>query len=428
MALPRLSDNRQGFTLVELLIGLLIAGFTAAGATYTVGVLHKQSDNRVIQSEMQRLNEAATAYVASGGTIGGGDTALTVLAKIQTPVDTTTFHALGTMTGYLPATYDLQAYSASDGYARLVWSGTAFSVANSGAGYRPVHLATAKTLTPQNIATSGATFATTSPWIWQYGPGGTGSNNKAGLSISGPQTITTPGSYTWTLSGTQSGPLTLTLNSGQIFSGTGTTLSQSEAFNYGDNLSFVIIGTFNPTDKTASSTTTLRVTVAIPTTALSVTYAREDSSSSTNFTYTQVSNPSGPPATRDGIALSVSGSPSGVNIYYTYDGSAPTSSSNLYAGPFQIPLSAWSSSVSFKAVAISNQGSMVSGPILSLTLTPVKAALAAPTLSPASGSTILESSSVTVVPVNGTTDSPRTEKGGVTPTIVSSRALSFTFP
>ena len=401
----------------------------ATAITYTVGAMHRQSDSNVLQAEMKRLNDAVTAFTASGGTITSSDNALTVLAKIQTPVNTTTFHALGTMTGYLPATYDLQAYSAADGYARLVWNGSHYQIATSGTGYRPVTLATPKNLTPQNIPTVGQTFATTSQWVWQYQSAGTGgANNPANLSISGPSSITTPGSYTWTLTSSQSGPLSLTLNNGQIYTAVGSSMSQGEAFNYGDRLTFTIIGTFTPGDLTSASTTSLLVTVSIPTSVLAVNYSREDLTTSTNFTYTQVSNPNGPPSVRDGIVLSVAGNPPGVSVYYTYDGSAPTAGSNLYTGPFQVPLPAWSSSISLKAVAISTSGSMVSGPILSLTLTPLQTQLAAPSFNPVSGSTISQSTAVQVIPANSTTDSPRTALGGAAPTNTSSLSLSFTFP
>ena len=98
------------------------------------------------------------------------------------------------------------------------------------------------------------------------------------------------------------------------------------------------------------------------------------------------------------------------------------------SGPFQVPLPAWSSSISLKAVAISTSGSMVSGPILSLTLTPLQTQLAAPSFNPVSGSTISQSTPVQVIPANSTTDSPRTALGGAAPTNTSSLSLSFTFP
>src|ERR1017187_10030938 len=76
------NPSSRGFTLIEILLALALMALIATAITYTVGAMHRQSDSNVLQAEMKRLNDAVTAFTASGGTITGSDTALTVLAKI----------------------------------------------------------------------------------------------------------------------------------------------------------------------------------------------------------------------------------------------------------------------------------------------------------------------------------------------------------
>jgi hypothetical protein len=414
------------------MIVLAVTGFAVAGFYGVYGYVRAQGDQTTMNAEAKKLNDAVTIYLNGGGSLTVSDTATSVLAKIQTPVDTNTFHALQTVTAIVPATYDLQAYSVADGRARLTWTGTAYAVGTTGAGFRPVTLSTPKTLTAQTIATSGETFATTSHWVWDFtNPAPAGANNPAGLVITGPQSITTPGTYTWTLTSTISGPLTMRLQNNQFFNGVGTTLNESQSFTYGANFTFAVLGSYVPADATSAKTITYPVTVNIPVVALAVIYAREDGTTSTGFTYAQVTATSGPPATRDGIVLSVAGNPSGVSVYYTYDGTDPTAASNLYTGPFNVPLAAWSGSVPFKAVAIPSGEGSVSGPILSLTLTPTQTQLGAPSFNPSPSGTVAQGSSITVVPNNATTGSPRTVVGDLPlspPTASSSNATSVPLP
>jgi hypothetical protein len=221
------------------------------------------------------------------------------------------------------------------------------------------------------------------------------------------------------------------LQNNQFFNGVGTSLVQSSSFTYGANFTFVILGSYIPGDSTSALTVTYPVTVNIPVASLSVIYAREDGTASTSFTYAQVTATSGPPAVRDGIVLSVAGNPTGVSIYYTYDGTDPTSASNLYTGPFNVPLASWSGSVPFKAVAIPSGAGSVSGPLLDMTLTPTAVQLGAPTLNPSPSSPVPQGSSITVIPNNVATDSPRTVAGDLPlapPTAISSEAMIFQLP
>jgi prepilin-type N-terminal cleavage/methylation domain-containing protein len=437
--LPFSRNKTSGLTLVESLVALAVIGLISATAAVPVmGAIRKRLDDRAIAGEQAALNRAVAAYVGAGGSLDASDDATSVLIKLQTPLTETSARATGAMHALVPLNHDLIAFAAADERARLVWDRPTlqYKVANSGIGHRPVKLATPKVLAATTRSVEGQQFGTTSKWVWEFSESNaTGSGTAAALSWAGPTNITAPGAYSWTLNSSISGNLNITFPNTPTYSTTGTSATQGAAFTYGDVKTFTIVGALTSGDATQAQTQFLTVTVNIPHPELAVEYSREDGTTTTSFSYAQVADSSGVPGARNGIVLSIPGAPAGAAIYYTYDGSEPSqgttgafqpsSTSTLYSGPFHVPISSWSSGVPLKAVAVPAGAGAKSGPVLAVTLTPTKTQLPMPSFSVPNGATVLEGSSVAVIPSDPAAAATRTAVGTM-PTVYSSRASSFT--
>ena len=125
---------------------------------------------------------------------------------------------------------------------------------------------------------------------------------------------TTSATLTWSLSGTAASYLTRTPNTG-----TSTTVTHT---------------TQSPSDLTATLTVTA-----------SATGASDQTATATITAYGPMVQPT---ITRSGNTISIATSSTGASIYYTTDGSEPTSSSTLYTGPFDLT----TSPTTVKAIAI----------------------------------------------------------------------------
>jgi hypothetical protein len=113
-----------------------------------------------------------------------------------------------------------------------------------------------------------------------------------------------------------------------------------------------------------------------------------------------------------GISVTISDSTSGASIYYTTDGTTPTTNSTLYSGPIAVP--AAPATKTFKAIAVLNGVSSYSVASATYTITPPAPT---PTYSPApatyiGGQTVSISSSLSGAVIRYTTD-------GSTPTASS---------
>ncbi len=104
---------------------------------------------------------------------------------------------------------------------------------------------------------------------------------------------------------------------------------------------------------------------------LAINYSRSSGGFSTSFTYAEVTG------STNNILLGISNAPPGTAIYYTYDGSTPTTSSHLYTGGFQVPLFAWSATIPLQAIAVTGSDNISAAP-LALTLAPSATALPPP--------------------------------------------------
>lgn len=156
--------------------------------------------------------------------------------------------------------------------------------------------------------------------------------------------------------------------------------------------------------------------------SLALAFSRSLGGASTGFTYAEVTGGT------NTILLSVSNAPPGTAIYYTYDGSLPTTASTLYSGGFHVPLAAWTSSVTLRAIATSASSNVSFAPLVT-TLTPVQSVLPAPTFGTQGGTptavSIPISSSVSGViiryEVNGTIS-------GSSPTVPAGSAIILGAP
>jgi Chitobiase/beta-hexosaminidase C-terminal domain/FG-GAP-like repeat len=109
-------------------------------------------------------------------------------------------------------------------------------------------------------------------------------------------------------------------------------------------------------------------------------------------TATPVISPASGTSFSSSLSVSIADSTAGATIYYTTNGSTPTTSSSVYSGP--ITLNA-STTVQAIAVASGYQPSAVAG--AAYTLNVVQSAAATPMISPASGTTFASSLSVSIV-------------------------------
>lgn len=156
---------------------------------------------------------------------------------------------------------------------------------------------------------------------------------------------------------------------------------------------------------------------------LTVVYGRS-SGSSTSFTYAEVTGHTNP------IRLTVSNPPVGTSIYYTYDGSTPTTSSTPYTGTFDVPLANWSAGgANLQAIVVNTSSHITGSGVLSVTLSPTQVQLSSPTFSTTGGTatavTLPISSSISDSSIRYGIDVAVT---AASPTIPSGSAVTVTAP
>jgi hypothetical protein len=156
--------------------------------------------------------------------------------------------------------------------------------------------------------------------------------------------------------------------------------------------------------------------------SLGLTYGRSGGGTSTSFAYAEVTG-----ATNT-IQLTVANAPAGTQIYYTYDGSAPSVASPLYTGGFHVPLAAWGSSVTLRAIAASGASNVAFTP-LTATLTPTQAVLPAPSFGVQGGTpsaiSVPVASAVAGVVIRYELDATIT---GSSPTVASGGSITVVAP
>ena len=162
---------------------------------------------------------------------------------------------------------------------------------------------------------------------------------------------------------------------------------------------------------------------------LIVTYARADGRTVNVYGFS-LADLTSPSAT--GIVLSEN--VPGINIFYTTDGSDPTSSSTATlvsydpAAPlndaFVPPQSQFSPNVQLEVAAVSSDSRIISAVPSSYTLTSISAPLAPPTFITDNSAPLSPGTSV-VISVSGSSAAPRTAVNNGAPTTSSSSATSF---
>jgi hypothetical protein len=156
--------------------------------------------------------------------------------------------------------------------------------------------------------------------------------------------------------------------------------------------------------------------------ALTIAYTRGLGGNSTGFTYPEVTGGT------NGIVLNVSNAPSGTAIYFTVDGSVPTTSSAMYGGEFQVPLGEWGPVVTLRAIAVTGTINVTVTP-LTVALSPMKVPLPSPSFG-AVGGTL----SNVLIPVTSTVAGAiirydiDTLITGTSPTIPSGADIAVTAP
>jgi type II secretory pathway pseudopilin PulG len=166
---------------------------------------------------------------------------------------------------------------------------------------------------------------------------------------------------------------------------------------------------------------------------LTINYSRSLGGASTGFLYTDVTGGT------NNIVLTIPNMPPGTVISYTYDGSNPASSGTAvsYAAPFQVPIGAWSASVTLQATATVPASNITVG-LGSWSLTPIQVAMPTPTFGGqtpqySGGQPALEPNSV-LIPVFSTISgavlrwSVNTPITGASPTTSSGLNISVTAP
>lgn len=153
-----------------------------------------------------------------------------------------------------------------------------------------------------------------------------------------------------------------------------------------------------------------------------ITYSRAGGGAATGFTYAEVTGGT------NGIVLSIATPPGDTVIYYTYDGSEPTTSSDVYSGAFHVPLPSWSSSVTLRAIAVSAAPNITFAPLTTV-LTPIAVPMPAPSFGTPAGSTTAVEVPVTAV-VPGALIRYDIDQGvtGSSPTISSGDSVTVTAP
>jgi prepilin-type N-terminal cleavage/methylation domain-containing protein len=323
-----LSKRAAGFTLTEVLVVLAVASMAITALIMVFPDLFARTRTVAVSFAAATLNQSSSAFLGAGGQFDPNGSAPDALLLLQTPVDAKSRQAGFGNFPVIDPRWSLKTFTSSG--ARLSYTFDAvqkrpiWAVQDAGAGYE-ITVDPTKTTPPtadwtDRVNRAGHVQARTSAWVWDYhdvgGGAATGStatptnygNGTApgGLSIAGPDTITTAGTYYWIGNSTQAGSLTITVG-GNANQAVGVTQIQSPsvAFYPGDNT--VVTVALTPAQ---GGSVTKQVTVNIPA-GLSLSIAGPDTVTDTApITWTATAN-----GTATAMTVTVEGFPgkSGAN-------------------------------------------------------------------------------------------------------------------
>jgi prepilin-type N-terminal cleavage/methylation domain-containing protein len=170
-----------GFSLAEILVAVALLSIIAALAINTVGTTKTSVTNTKLISDVKKLNEVISVYLAEGGSLAGLTTAQQVLDRLKTVRSSTdTVRNVGVMTGRgvdvrLTAVTQTTAEAATSN-ARAVWNSATnqFVVATSGTGAVGSFtlndaLATATPVVDSTRTQSHELYNGSAGWVWASG-------------------------------------------------------------------------------------------------------------------------------------------------------------------------------------------------------------------------------------------------------------------
>ncbi|MDD2765768.1 MAG: hypothetical protein PHE83_17535 [Opitutaceae bacterium] len=270
------------FSLIEVLVTMaVIAAATATVVVVFPGILSR-TRSAALSQVAATLNQSSSAFVGSGGQFdpqGGADQALLLL---QTPVDEKSQQAGFGVFPLVDPRWTLQTKTSEGERLICVFDAAqkrpVWSVQDSGAGFDV--LVDRSKSTPAvadwsaQVDAAGHVTARASAWVWDYhDAAATGSGSAApatspyaaptaaaGLTITGPDTITTAGIYYWTGASPQPGSLTMAVGASQNQADGITQLqSPSQTIHAGDHTTLAVTLT-----RGDGATITKNVTINVP--------------------------------------------------------------------------------------------------------------------------------------------------------------------
>ncbi|MEO6846782.1 MAG: type II secretion system protein, partial [Chthoniobacterales bacterium] len=195
----------KGFTLIEILVALAVAGVLSGTAIVAVNNVHESTRVSKLEADVVTINSAIGVYTLNGGTLTNTTSPQAILDQLKTSADATSTANLTGLKGAMVdrrLSTDMQADSEAAGsQTRAVWDATSqrFVITSSGAaGVKKFVFNDALASVNPGTETRTPTIKAGDNWVWKYAdvaakdPLNLITGSETGTGTGTPPTVTAP--------------------------------------------------------------------------------------------------------------------------------------------------------------------------------------------------------------------------------------------